>query len=74
MLSSYRNYSEQILEQNIAFAISLTAKWRQPQQSKVPILTYMSEKIYIFFFFLSGFSLKKIHESQDCWGRGRAFL
>ena len=26
------------------------------------------------FFFLSGFSLKTIHESQDCRGSGRAFL
>ena len=27
-----------------------------------------------FFFFLSGFSITTIHESQDCRGRGRAFL
>ena len=27
-----------------------------------------------FFFFLSGFSLTTIHESQVCRGRGRAFL
>ena len=26
------------------------------------------------FFFLSGFSLTNIHESQDCRGTGRAFL
>ena len=26
------------------------------------------------FFFLSGFSFTNIHESQDCKGRGRAFL
>ena len=26
------------------------------------------------FFFLSGFSFTNIHESQDCWGRGREFL
>ena len=26
------------------------------------------------FFFLSGFSFTNIHESQDCRGRGRAFL
>ena len=25
-------------------------------------------------FFLSGFSFTNIHESQDCRGRGRAFL
>ena len=29
--------------------------------------------IYIYFF-LSGFSFTNIHESQDCRGRGRAFL
>ena len=28
----------------------------------------------IVFFFLSGFSFTTIHESQDCRGRGRAFL
>ena len=29
---------------------------------------------FFFFFFLSGFSFTNIHESQDCRGRGRAFL
>ena len=28
----------------------------------------------VFFFFLSGFSFTNIHESQDCRGRGSAFL
>ena len=27
-----------------------------------------------YFFFLSGFSFTTIHESQNCKGRGRAFL
>ena len=27
-----------------------------------------------YLFFLSGFSLTKIHESQGCWGRERAFI
>ena len=31
-------------------------------------------KSNIFFNFLSGFSFTNIHESQDCMGRGRAFL
>ena len=30
--------------------------------------------LYTVFFFLSGFSFTNIHESQDCRGRGRAFL
>ena len=30
--------------------------------------------VHAFFFFLSGFSFMNIHESQDCRGRGRAFL
>ena len=29
---------------------------------------------FFYFFFLSGFSFTNIHESQDCRGRGRAFL
>ena len=33
-----------------------------------------SKFIFDFFFFLSGFSFMNIHESQDCKGRGRAFL
>ena len=28
----------------------------------------------MFLFFLSGFSFTNIHESQDCRGKGRAFL
>ena len=32
------------------------------------------KKIINNFFFLSGFSLTNIHESQDCRGRGRVFL
>ena len=31
-------------------------------------------KKYIYFFILSGFSFTNIHKSQDCRGRGRAFL
>ena len=34
----------------------------------------ISSKIQIMSFFLSGFSITFIHESQDCRGRGRAFL
>ena len=30
--------------------------------------------ILILFFFLAGFSFTTVHESQDCRGRGRAFL
>ena len=31
-------------------------------------------KVKLEFFFLSGFYFTNIHESQDCRGRGRAFL
>ena len=31
-------------------------------------------RILMFFFFLYGFSITTIHESQDCRGRGRTFL
>ena len=36
--------------------------------------TFKLASIFLFFFFLSGFSFTTIHKSQDWRGRGRAFL
>ena len=35
---------------------------------------FKEEMDFFFFFFLSRFSFTNIHESQDCRGRGKAFL
>ena len=48
------------------------------KQGQGPCLTFTQEECNSSaekkFFFLSGFSFTTIHESQDCRGRGRAFL
>ena len=55
------------LKQNIKAKINKRAYILNKKRTK-------EQRSLFFFFFLSGFSFANIHESQDCKGRGRAFL
>ena len=46
--------------------------WNPPFLREPPL--FLGTPFFLSFFFLSGFSFTTIHKSQDCRGRGRAFL
>ena len=57
----------------IAAAVSVTNKYNCKNVLGLFSNSYVKQK-QLNFFFLSGFSFTNIHESQDCRGKGRAFL
>ena len=55
------------INENTFAVLFSESSWKQPFRREC-------RKLFDKFFFLSGFSLTNIHESQNCRRRGRAFL
>ena len=70
------DYSFEIFNKNLNEILDKHAPFKKLsiQEKKTLKKNLGSLLEYLIFFFLSGFSFTTIHESQDCRGRGRAFL